>query len=239
MRIAATFSSFLATCRVGTLLPSQCVRGPKVGNLKEALQRVRQERFGAVPRVWQVGRCLVASSDEAATVEAMRAVVLDWGAGKWPGLIPKGAWRGEDFEVIQGGLNIAAANANEQEMWAFRSEHIDRDVARNWVTEVLAASLNGRRVLGIRNPRRCTCSRFFPGLQSGYGLGNRFHGHRCLGCLKRDSSVPRQRTCRIMSAARRLPVYARPMDAFLSAPLSRVRLVGRFLRQRSWWSGSP
>lgn len=122
-----------------------------MGSFKEELQRVRETRFGAVPRVWQVGRCLAASSDAATTVPSLRELVLDWASGKWPGLIPKGAWQGEAFEVMQAGLNIAALDARGQDMWAFRSEHIDKEAARSWVTEVLAATLDGRRAFGIRN----------------------------------------------------------------------------------------
>jgi hypothetical protein len=122
-----------------------------MGNFKEEMLRVRETRFGAVPRVWQVGRSLLASYSDSANVASLRGLVLEWAAEKWRGLIPKTAWDGQPFEVIQAGLNIAAVNLPEQEIWSFRSEHIGREESRSWVTEVLVATIDKRRVLGIRN----------------------------------------------------------------------------------------
>jgi hypothetical protein len=56
----------------------------------------------------------------------------------------------------------------------------------------------------------------------------------------RHSSVPRQWTCRIRHVRRTMPTCLCETDGcILLAPLSGGRLVGRFLRQRSWSSGSP
>lgn len=121
-----------------------------MGNFKEELQRIRQTRFGAVPRVWPIGRALLPAPSAEVSTEAIRAVVLRWAATKWPGLIPKTAFDGQDFEVVQAGLSITALTIPDQEMWAFRSEHIDRDAARTWVSEAMVAPLPQTTVLGVR-----------------------------------------------------------------------------------------
>lgn len=122
-----------------------------MGNFKEELQRIRQARFGAVPREWPVGRAFLRARADAASTHDLRATVLDWATEKWPGLVTKGAYDGGELAVVQAGLSISAVGIPDQGMWAFRSEHIDREAARTWVTEALVASLEPLNVLGVRN----------------------------------------------------------------------------------------
>lgn len=83
--------------------------------------------------------------------QSARAVVLAWANEKWPGLIPENAADGSSFEYDQAGLRIAAQTTPDGRIWAFRSEHIDREASRTWVTEALVSDNGKADVFGIRN----------------------------------------------------------------------------------------
>lgn len=121
-----------------------------MGDFKESLRRIRETRFGAVPRAWPVGRTLLHTGAATCDLDPLRGLVLRWAAQKWPGLVPPRAYGGGDFEVVQAGLSITALSV-PGDMWAFRSEHIDREAARTWVTEAMVACLDDFEVLGVRN----------------------------------------------------------------------------------------
>lgn len=68
-----------------------------------------------------------------------RRTVLQWVERKAGQNLPKAAWEGLDFEVLNGGRHAFATNLKTQniEIWAIRSDDPDKDVpGRIWTTEV-------------------------------------------------------------------------------------------------------
>ncbi|MFN4327652.1 MAG: hypothetical protein ACK4FF_02145 [Limnobacter sp.] len=120
--------------------------------LSQQLSELRRTRYAQVPRLRYVMQAFLPSAKhlEAGRLEA-RTRVLDWARTKWPGLIPPFAYDGNAFEHDQAGLRIAATSNSDGTIWAFRSEHLDSEESRTWVTEALVANLGETDAFGVRN----------------------------------------------------------------------------------------
>lgn len=121
-------------------------------SLAQQLSELRKTTFGLVPQLRHVTQSFLPSrihSEENRV--AARTRVLDWARSKWPALVPAAAYEGHAFEHDQAGLRIAATSSADGSLWAFRSEHLDTQVARVWVTEAIVASLGQTDTFGVRN----------------------------------------------------------------------------------------
>lgn len=90
----------------------------KTGNGSESmatqLARIRSQRYSQIPRQRHVLQSFLPSSmrGEENRQRGM-ACVLDWANSKWPGLIPRNAYEGNDFDFDQGGLRLSATRNAE------------------------------------------------------------------------------------------------------------------------------
>lgn len=124
---------------------------PRV-SLADQLAEIRKVKFSAVPRVRHVMQSLLRSGLHSTDNRRIgREAVLDWARNKWPGLVPANAYSGEPFDYDQPGLRISATKTGNSAIWAFRSEHLDSEQARTWVTEAVIADLDEMDVFGVRN----------------------------------------------------------------------------------------
>ena len=107
--------------------------------------------FLNAPRRYVMQAFLPTGSNAVINRENARNIVLKWATKKWGRRLPPNAFLENNFDFDDAGLRIATCISEDGGLWAFRSEHIDSNEPRTWVTEAVVADLGNSDAIGVRN----------------------------------------------------------------------------------------